>query len=397
MQTHDLPRTLQMAACTGCRACADVCPAVKASGDGKLSAPYRMQGLHHILGARFGGLLARLLRVKTMDAEALDHFADTVYRCSLCGNCQEACPVGIGLKDLWLALRRDLVVAGHYPNKINMIRDNVLESRNVFAEDNDERADWTEDLDDEPEDKLVRERAEVVFFTGCTAAYFPVAQKIPLALAELLQAAEVDFTLLGHEEWCCGFPMLGAGLVDLLPEFVEHNLEMVKAKGAREVIFSCPSCYAMWLEHYPYRDAGIEIFHATQYLDRLVTAQRLPLKELRKRVTYHDPCDLGRTAREFDAPRRILAAIPGLEFVELPRNRENCSCCGGGGNLEMVDAQLSTGIAKAKVEEALSVGAEAIVTSCQQCVRTMLTYAKRNKAPLDVMDITQLLRRALDD
>ena len=113
-------------------------------------------------------------------------------------------------------------------------------------------------------------------------------------------------------------------------------------------------------------------------------------------VTYHDPCDLGRGARIFDEPREVIRSIPGIKFVELPQNRENCQCCGGGGNLEMIDASLSAEIAKQKIEEVLSTGAEAIISSCQQCVRTMMTYVRRNKVPLKVMDLTQLIRRALD-
>jgi len=127
----------------------------------------------------------------------------------------------------------------------------------------------------------------------------------------------------------------------------------------------------------------------------LVRANRVPLKELAMTVTYHDPCDLGRGARVFDEPREVIRSIPGVTLVELPRHRENCQCCGGGGNLEMIDAKLSTEIAKKKIEEVLSTGADAVVTSCQQCVRTMTTYAKRNKVPLDVMDITELVNRAL--
>ncbi len=237
----------------------------------------------------------------------------------------------------------------------------------------------------------------MVYFTGCTAAYFPVAQKIPLALAEILNSAGVDYCLMGADEWCCGFPLLGAGLGDLAEEFITHNLDAVAARGATTVVFACPSCYAMWLEHYPYKERGLRILHATQYLRELVEQGAVRLKALDMVVTYHDPCDLGRTAREFEAPRDILRAIPGLRFTELPNSREACNCCGGGGNLEMVDAGLSAGIAKAKVEEVLSTGAQAVITSCQQCVRTMLTYAKRNKVPLEVLDITQLVRRALEE
>jgi heterodisulfide reductase subunit D len=243
-----------------------------------------------------------------------------------------------------------------------------------------------------PEHGYLKDKAEVVYFTGCVASYFPLAQKIPMALAEILDVSGVDFTLMGEDEWCCGFPMLGAGLKDMFQAFMDHNLEAVRRKGAGEVIFACPSCYQMWREYYP---RHFQISHATQFLMKLIQDKRVPLQELQLKVTYHDPCDLGRGARVFDEPRQVIRSIPGVEFVELPKNRENCQCCGGGGNLEMIDAKLSSEIAKRKIEEVLSTGAEAVVTSCQQCVRTMMTYVRRNKVPLEVLDITQLIHRAL--
>jgi len=249
-----------------------------------------------------------------------------------------------------------------------------------------------EDMRDAPDHGYLKDQAEVVYFTGCVAAYFPLAQKIPIALAEVMEISGVDFTLLGEEEWCCGFPLLGAGLKDMLQAFIEHNISVVREKGARKIIFACPSCYQVWREYYPHE---FEIIHATQFLMNLINKNRVPLKELPLTVTYHDPCDLGRGARVFDEPREVIHSIPGVKLVELPRNRENCQCCGGGGNLEMIDAQLSAGIARQKIDEVLGTGAQAVVTSCQQCVRTMTSYVRRNKIPLDVMDITQLVRRAL--
>ena len=394
--TYSVKQCLELAACTGCQACADVCPAVQASGDAELSALYRMKGLKKILTSRGGkGILSRLLGREELTPEEWKHFSETVFKCTLCGKCEEVCPVGIHLKDLWVDLRKDLVTSEHYPKKIDLIKGNLESSHNVFAEDQEERADWTEDLDDEPEDKLVKDKAEVVYFTGCTAAYFPVAQKIPLALADILTRADVDFTLLGEDEWCCGFPLMGAGLPELAKGFEDHNLEAVKAKGADTVVFACPSCYEQWKEHYPYKKYGFKLYHATQFLRDLIRQGKIPMKKLDVTVTYHDPCDLGRGAREFDAPREIIKAIPGVKFVELPQNRDQCACCGGGGNLEMIDAQLSTDIAKSKMDEVQSTGADIVVTSCQQCVRTMTTYAKRNKVPVQVMDITMLVKKAL--
>ncbi len=129
---------------------------------------------------------------------------------------------------------------------------------------------------------------------------------------------------------------------------------------------------------------------------QLVLEDRLPLGELPMTVTYHDPCDLGRGGRVFDEPRAIMARIPGLTLVEMEHNREHCLCCGGGGNLEMIDPDLSAAMAKRKVEEAVATGAEAIITNCQQCVRTMMTYAKRNKVNIDVMDMSQLVAKSLE-
>ncbi|RLB11454.1 MAG: (Fe-S)-binding protein [Deltaproteobacteria bacterium] len=391
-QDYTINQLIQIEACTNCQLCADVCPAATAAEDGQLSALYRIRGLKEILKGRVR-LLRKIFRKRASVEEQLTNFSPTVFRCTLCGNCQEVCPVGIHLKELWLSMRQDLVHSGSYPKKIDMIRENLAESRNVFGEDNGERCEWVEDLDEAPEDGYIKDKAQVVYFTGCVASYFPLAQKIPMALVKVLEVSSVDFTLLGEDEWCCGFPMLGAGLKDMFDEFMRHNLEVVRKKGAERVIFACPSCFQMWREYYP---REVEIIHVTQFLMQLVQEGKVPLKTLDLTVTYHDPCDLGRGARVFEEPREVIRSIPGVRLIEMPRNRENCQCCGGGGNLEMIDARLSAEIAKRKIEEVLSTGADAVVTSCQQCVRTMTTYVKRNKVPIEVLDITQLIHRAVD-
>ena len=381
----------EMDACTDCRLCADVCPAACAAMNGELSAVHRMKGLKRNLRAK-AGLFSRLFGRRPPSEEELKHYADTVFRCTLCSNCEEVCPLGIRLKDLWLCLREDLVQEKVYPPKIDMIRTNLAKSRNVFGEDNSERAEWVEDMRQPPTDRYVRPRAEVIYITGCVSAYFPLAQKIPIDLAEIMDAGGVDFTLLGEEEWCCGFPLLGAGLMEMFEEFRVQNLKAVKAKEAKTVVFACPSCYQMWREHYR---TDLELISAPELLLRLVRQGKIPLKDLPLTVTYHDPCDLGRGARLFDEPRKVIHAIPGVKFVELPHSREKCRCCGGGGNLEMVDADLAAKIAKDKIGEVLATGAQAVVTSCQQCVRTMTSYVKRNQIQIEVLDIVQLVRKAL--
>ncbi|NLD37007.1 MAG: (Fe-S)-binding protein [Desulfatiglans sp.] len=387
---YSLKEVVQADACTNCMLCAEVCPAVSATSDGNLSGIYRLHTLNRLFRAR-AGFLKRFYR-GDLNKEFLKAFSDTVYRCTLCGRCEEICPSGISLKDIWISLRQDMVHSDAFPAKVNTIKENVLKSHNVFNEDNSERAEWVSDLDDPPEHGHIKEKADVVYFTGCVSSYFPMAQQIPMSLVSIFNAAGVDFTLLGEDEYCCGFPFLGAGLRDRVDEVIHHNMEAVKKKNATRVVFACPSCYRMWKEYYP---PEFELYHVTQYIKKFLMDGRLKSKELNKTVTYHDPCDLGRGSREYDAPREILKSIPGIKFIEMKRNRADCACCGGGGNLEMIDAALSKEIAGAKIKEVLETGADTVVTSCQQCVRTMKSYVRLNKIKLDVLDIVELVSKAL--
>lgn len=390
LNDYSLKEIIQVEACTNCMQCADVCPAVSAAQDGYLSGVHRLHELRKMIRARTG--FFKRFYSAVLNEETLKQFSDTVYRCTLCGRCQEICPSGILLKDIWLSLRQDLVHSNAFPDKVDMIKENVLRSHNVFNEDNEERAEWVEDLNDPPEHGHIKESAEVVYFTGCVSSYFPMAQQIPLSLVEIFESADVDFTLLGEDEYCCGFPFLGAGLRDRIDEVINHNIEAVKRKNANKIVFACPSCYRMWKEYYP---PEFELYHVTQFIKQHILEKKIKFKTVSKVVTYHDPCDLGRGSREYEAPREIINAIPGIKLVELKNNKENCTCCGGGGNLEMIDANLSKEIAGAKIRQILDTGAEAVITSCQQCVRTMKSYVRLNKIKLEVLDIVELVKKAL--
>ena len=391
-QDYNWAEMITMEACSACSLCADVCPAVTATNDGQLSGQYRIHQLKKLQRSRTSGWLSKLFGKKPHSEEELKQFGDTVFRCTLCGNCQEVCPVGIRLKDIWISLREDLVHSAAYPKKADVIGENIAESHNVFDEDNEERADWVDDMPEAPDEGFIKDTAEVVYFTGCVAAYFPMAQQIPIALSQIFQTAKVDFTLLGEDEWCCGFPLLGAGLRDTTQQVIDHNYQMILDKGASTVVFACPSCYQMWKEYYP---PGLELYHFTEYVYQLIIDGKVPLEEQPITVTYHDPCDLGRNGSVYEIPRRVIKSLPGVKLVEMKNNRNKCTCCGGGGNLEMIDAKLSGAIAKDKIDEVLETGASAVVTACQQCVRTMNTYVRRNKIKLEVLDITQLIERSL--
>jgi len=281
---------------------------------------------------------------------------------------------------------------GHYPKAAERLKANVLEAHNISGDESDERVDWLEFLDELPDDRYQKEKAEVAYFVGCVASYFPLVQKIPQAFVEILGKAGVDFTLLGGEEWCCGFPLIGAGMKKEAKALIQHNVEMMKKKGVKRAVFACPSCYHTWMEAY---DTDIEIFHSTQFIKELINEGKITFKEQKRKVTYHDPCDLGRASGVYEPPREILRAIPGVELIEMESNRERCKCCGGGGNLEMVDPELSAALAHEKIEEIRATGADTVITSCQQCIRTIMTTARRKKIPIKAMDITEFVLSAM--
>jgi heterodisulfide reductase subunit D len=326
------------------------------------------------------------------DLDLSDHYREIFAKCLLCGACSVTCPSGVDLRKVFFRMREQIVnKKGLHPTMERVVQ-SLLENHNISDLDNLDRGEWRDFLEDLPDHMYGKEKAEAVYFVGCVASFFPSVQTIPEKLVQIFDAAQVDFAILGGEEWCCGFPLIGAGVPDKMQELMRHNLEKVQSLGAKRVIFSCPSCYATWKEFY---DSDVTLFHSTQFLERLLTDGAIALKEMKTTVTYHDPCDLGRNSGEYDAPRNILKSIPGLTFVELEKNSAQSVCCGGGGNLEMADPNLSGTVAQKKIEQIQKTGAKTVVTSCQQCVRTIKSKARTQKINLNVLDIAELVIQAI--
>jgi len=378
---------VEIEACTRCGECLKYCPVYAQKGEEEIDPRGKIQAFKSFVRSQYG-LWAKIFGPKKLDDEKLKKFSEMVYRCTLCGECSVSCPVSIDAKHLWTALRETLVEMGHFPEAAKRMKANVLKAHNVSGDENEERVEWLEFLDELPDHHHQKEKAETAFFVGCVASFFPLVQRIPLAFVEILSRAGVDFTLLGGEEWCCGFPLIGAGMKKEAQVLIQHNLEIIKEKGVKSVVFACPSCYHTWMTEYK---TDVNIFHSTQFVKRLIDEGKILFKEKKMKVTYHDPCDLGRASGVYEAPREILRAIPGVELVEMKNNREQCKCCGGGGNLEMVDQELSAALAQEKINQIQATGADTVVTACQQCVRTILTTARRKEIPINAMDITEFV------
>jgi len=378
---------LEIDACTRCGECLSFCPIYSQISEEGINPRGKIQSIKKFIRAQYG-LLAKLFGPRKLSEEDLKKFSEMVYHCTLCGECGLQCPVSIDSRSLWLGLKEVLVDLGHYPKNVGLMKNNVLSKYNISGEDNALRVEWLEAMEGLPDHKYQKERAEVVYFIGCVAAYFPMVHKIPQSFIRILERTGVDFTLLGGAEWCCGFPLIGGGFRKEAQELIRHNIEGVKAKGAHSIIFSCPSCYHTWHENY---HTDLKLFDSTQFILNLIREGKIQFEEKKIRVTYHDPCDLGRASGIYEAPRVILRSMPGVEFIELANHGERCKCCGGGGLLEMVDPELSAALAREKIKEIQATGAELVITSCQQCVRTILSTARRMKIPLKVSYITEFV------
>lgn len=372
-QTYD-----QVVSCMRCAYCSPACPTYLSLQTERASPRGRIALLRALVEGRL---------------PLSKNLASQIYHCLDCQLCKVKCPGGVNTDGIFRRAKEILAQSGFFPSPLDKLRTRIRETGNIAGEDKETRLLWSQDYSELFPELVRTEDAEVLLFLGCVSSLFPMVYVLPRALIEIMSKAGIEFTTLGEEEICCGYPLLAAGLP--IDDEMEGNLAQLKALEAKKLVTACPSCYHTFKESYP--DMGMEVWHASEFLAQLLEECSIPLKPFPKRVTYHDPCDLGRKSGVYEAPRRILQAIPGLELVEMEAKRAEAFCCGGGGNLESIDPALSASIADRRLAQAQAVGAEVIASACQQCERTLAMAARRAKARIKVMDIAQLVREAMEE
>lgn len=403
---------LDIQGCTRCGICTESCCAYAGSNDIEVSPAKKLSLLKKRIDYKHS-LLGRISGQKELPENELVELEKAAFQCTLCARCETECPVNLGLKNIWLSLREELVGEGRYPENLDMLKNMLLKGKNISFETNESRIDWINQVADIPENKYVKKKAEVVYFVGCVSSFSPRVFKIPRSMVKLFQIAKVDFALMGEDEWCCGFPLLGAGFKEETMQFAEHNIDSVNKREAKYVVASCPTCYHVWKHIYPeiakahmnrytypapilLDKINFSVLHEVQFLYKLAREGKFKLNPIDKKVTYHDPCDLGRSSGVYDEPRELIKLIPGVQFLELKNIRENAKCCGGGGNVEAVSAQLSEDIARIRAREIIDLGVDIVVSSCQQCVRTIAGALKKEKSKIKAMDISELLLESVE-
>ncbi len=373
-------------ACLQCGYCRDVCPVYGQIGWESSTPRGKVYYLKQIAGKT---PMDRLLR---RQSKITPEFVERVFQCTSCGACEHNCHVEIEFPKLWEEVKEWLISEGHGPPEAHKkIRERVAAKKNPYDEPKEKRPAWL------PKDIGLSDRPEIVFFTGCTEAFR--MQPLAVATAKLLDKAGVKFNILGEEEWCCGSPLLRTGQKGIvMNEIAPHNVREMERRGWNTMVTACAGCFNTIKNDYPKMTGkpSFRIYHLTEYLEKLIEDGRLKFtKEYKKKVGYHDPCHLGRHAKVFDAPRKVLKAIPGLQLVEMKAEKEDSRCCGAGGGFKSAFNNLAEEVAAERVKQFVEAGAEVIATSCPFCQVNLNAGAKRAGLDIKTVDITQIALQAL--
>jgi Fe-S oxidoreductase len=326
--------------------------------------------------------------------------ADEIWACTNCMACVETCPVYVEPLDKIIDIRRHLVLGeGHLPHEARpMIRDLALYG-DVQGKGAAHRADWAMHKDIPLMSDLGDDGAELLLWVGCSGAFHPRNQETTRAMARILKAAGIRFGILGKEEVCCGDPARRLGEETLFQSLAKKNMDAFARYGVKKIVTLCPHCLNTLKNEYPaVRGGRIEVVHSTELVSELIRDGRITLKyPVAGTMTIHDACFLGRYNEVYEAPREICRAVPGSAVRELPRNRENGFCCGGGGGRMWLHENIGENINLVRAKEIAETPVDLIGTACPYCLVMLddgIKSLELEKTP-KVADIIDIVADAL--
>jgi len=339
--------------------------------------------------------MRKIIRQATFGLTEIE--SEEIWRCTTCGSCPQRCPRGVKQIESGVSLRRIATENGIFPTPVRPIRGisaSLVAEGNPLNEERKNRANWAEGLSV----KTFTEGMEVLYFPGCYLSYDPRLKKVARATADILNRAGIDFGILGPRENCCGESIRKTGDEELFKRLAKENIKTFIDNGVKKILVSSPHCYHTFKNEYPEFKVNFEVVHISQYLLELINEGRLEFTtEYGKKVTYHDPCYLGRHNGIYDEPREVLKKAPGLELIEMADLRQDSLCCGGGGGRIWMETPKGQRFSDLRLEQAIGVGAEVLVTACPYCI-TNFEDSRLNREDSDVIeikDITEIIRAVI--
>ena len=387
---------LDLEACTACGRCQDVCPVHLSE---KPLSPKRMlQNLKEHLRREGPKLLSTAIEkrepkpiIGTIVSE------DELWACTACMACEEMCPIYVEHIGRNVDLRRyQVLMETKYPPEVKQLFKNLQNNSNPWGMGRGLLAEWIKGLGVKKFSEEVD--PEILFWVGCAGSYDDRNQKAAASLVKILQAIGVRFGILGIEEGCCGDPARRLGNEYLFQTLAKANIKVLHGYGVKKILTTCPHCFHTLKNEYPQFGGGFQVIHYTQFLAELLNIGKLKLtKPIDKVITYHDSCYLGRGNQVYDAPRRILRAIPGLKLAEMERHRTRSFCCGAGGGRMWMDEKIGKRINQMRVDQAIQAKAALIGTACPYCL-TMLGDGIKEKGQeetIAVFDLSELVEQTM--
>jgi Fe-S oxidoreductase len=346
---------------------------------------------HVTYGMESYGARGKLAIARALVDEVIDYdidIAERVYACTECGACEEQCFKYLDLLDIYRAMKGELARRDLVPKALRDVARAAEQEGNPYGQAAGKRLDWA------PGTERVGKKAETVFFVGCTPSY--LRRGIARGAYQLLEAGDVDFGLLA-EEVCCGHPSSIAGDLEAARAAAARSVAAIESAGATRVVFACPGCLATFRDEAPEllgRTLPFQAIHVTELLEERVAAG-LRLRKQSRMVTYHDPCNLGRGLGVYDAPRRVIDAVPGARRVEMRRTGTRSFCCGNGGFVRFGYEPMAIENEATRLEEAVTTGADLLLSACPACQIAFLDAKRRAKASIEVLDVVEWLAAAL--
>lgn len=316
------------------------------------------------------------------------------YSCLLCRRDEKSCVAELKNAEATEAFRKYLLDKGLplLPEHALLVK-SLENYGNPWQEAKLARKRWAKDLKAR---KVVKGKTDTLFYVGCTFALDRTLQESPRALARLMERADENFGLLLEDELCCGSTAKRIGHSKLFEKLRKENEKRLLETGARRIVTACSGCFKTLKQDYPGLHDKVQILHSTEYLLDMIRKGKIRFKKSQLKVTYHDPCHLGRHANIFDEPRQILKSVPGLKLVEMKNSRELSRCCGGGAGVKTAYPEVSRKAAQKRVAEAEKTGAEILVTSCPFCVQTLRDAASATGSKLEILELAVFLERMID-
>jgi Fe-S oxidoreductase len=331
--------------------------------------------------------MRKIIREATFGLTEID--GDDIWRCTTCGRCPERCPRGVKQIELGVSLRRVAAEYEVFPASVRSARTaraSLISEGNPLQGERQKRADWAKDLKVKP----YAEGMEILYFVGCYFSYDPRMKRVAMATVDIFNKAGVDFGILGNDENCCGESIRKTGSEKVFKQLARENIKTFIDRGVKRLVVSSPHCLHTFKNEYPEFMVNFEVLHLSQYLMELVEAGRLELSgEYSKKVTYHDPCYMGRHNNIYAAPRDLLAKIKGLELVEMVDSRRDSLCCGGGGGRIWMDTPQNERFSDLRLHQAKDTGAGVLATACPYCI-TNFEESRLNLVFEDILEVKDI-------